>query len=160
MQLVFHLTYVPCAYVWFNLWIPGFILPWKHLQLHQLFRDWRYQFGLAVMNTVSIHEDTSRSLVSLSGLRLWHCHELWCRSQVQLESGIAVVWRRLKAAALIRPLAWGTSICLRFGPKETKNKKKTNKKHLFKDWGKGHIIFRESIGCKCCEKHRRDLSGI
>ena len=26
----------------------------------------------------------------LSGLRIWHCHELWCRSQTWLRSGVAV----------------------------------------------------------------------
>ena len=31
-----------------------------------------------------------RSLASLSGLRIWRCHELWCRSQTQLGSCIAV----------------------------------------------------------------------
>ena len=31
-----------------------------------------------------------RSLASLSGLRIRHCHELWCRSQTQLRSGIEV----------------------------------------------------------------------
>ena len=33
-------------------------------------------------------------LASLSGLRIWHCHELWSRSQMQLGSGVAValVW--------------------------------------------------------------------
>ena len=30
------------------------------------------------------------SLASLSGLRIWHCHELWCRSQMRLGSGVAV----------------------------------------------------------------------
>ena len=30
------------------------------------------------------------SLASLNGLRIWRCHELWCRSQTQLRSGIAV----------------------------------------------------------------------
>ena len=30
------------------------------------------------------------SLALLSGLRILHCHELWCRSQMQLGSGIAV----------------------------------------------------------------------
>ena len=30
------------------------------------------------------------SLASLSGLRIWHCHELWGRSQTQLGSGVAV----------------------------------------------------------------------
>ena len=30
------------------------------------------------------------SLASLSGLRVRHCHELWCRSKMRLRSGIAV----------------------------------------------------------------------
>ena len=31
-----------------------------------------------------------RSLASLSGLRIWCCHELWCRSQMQLGFSVAV----------------------------------------------------------------------
>ena len=31
-----------------------------------------------------------RSLASLSGLRIWRRRELWCRSQTQPGSGIAV----------------------------------------------------------------------
>ena len=31
-----------------------------------------------------------RSLASLSGLRIWRCHELWCRLQMRLGSGIVV----------------------------------------------------------------------
>ena len=30
-----------------------------------------------------------RSLASLSGLRIWHCRELWCRLQMWLGSDIA-----------------------------------------------------------------------
>ena len=30
------------------------------------------------------------SLASLSGLRIWRCHELWCRWQTWLRSGVAV----------------------------------------------------------------------
>ena len=32
-----------------------------------------------------------QSLASLSGLRIRRCHELWCRSQMWLKSGVAVV---------------------------------------------------------------------
>ena len=50
-----------------------------------------------------------RTLASLSGLRIWHCHELWCRPA---------------ATALIKPLAWeppyGTGMAL----KKTKDRKK------------------------------------
>ena len=31
-----------------------------------------------------------RSLALLSGLKIQRCHELWCRSQMQLGSGVAV----------------------------------------------------------------------
>jgi len=31
-----------------------------------------------------------RSLASLSGLRIRHCYELWCRLQTRLGSGVAV----------------------------------------------------------------------
>ena len=31
-----------------------------------------------------------QSLVLLSGLRIRHCHEMWCRLQMQLKSHIAV----------------------------------------------------------------------
>ena len=39
-------------------------------------------------------------------LRIWHCHKLWCGSQMWLGSGIAVAVVWTAAAALIRPLAW------------------------------------------------------
>ena len=41
-------------------------------------------------NPTSIHEDLGsidpqpQSLTSISGLRTWHCRELWCRSQTWL----------------------------------------------------------------------------
>ena len=47
-----------------------------------------------------------QSLASLSGLRIWHCCELWCRLQMQLALGLLWLWRRPAAVALIRPLAW------------------------------------------------------
>ena len=31
-------------------------------------------------------------LASLTGLKIWHCHKLWHRSQMWLGSGIAVAW--------------------------------------------------------------------
>ena len=38
-----------------------------------------------LMNPTNIHEDAS-----LSGLRVWRCQELWCRSQTWLGSSVAV----------------------------------------------------------------------
>ena len=70
-----------------------------------------------------------RSLALLSGLRIWHCHELWCRWQKWLGGGMAVAvagcGQLLPAAvALIRP-SLGTSICHRCSPK--KQNRQTNK---------------------------------
>ena len=51
-----------------------------------------------------------QSLASLSGLSIWHCSKLWCRSQMQLGSTVAVAVAMAvalsTAATLIRPLAW------------------------------------------------------
>ena len=47
-----------------------------------------------------------RALAWLRGLRIWHCRELWYRSQTWLGSGVAVLWCRPAAVAPIRPLAW------------------------------------------------------
>ena len=59
-------------------------------------------------------------LTSLSGLMIWHCHELWCRLQIQLRYGIvvAVAWARSYTSGWTPNL--GTSMCHRCGPKETK----------------------------------------
>ena len=40
-----------------------------------------------------------QSLTLLSGLKIQHCHELWCRSQTQLRSGVTM------AVAQTGPLA-------------------------------------------------------
>ena len=45
------------------------------------------------------------SLASLSGSGIRHCQDLWCWSQTQLVSGIAVAMAYL-IQLLIRPLAW------------------------------------------------------
>ena len=60
----------------------------------------------AEANPTSIHEDSVRSLASLSGLRIQHCRELWCRSQTRLGSSLPWLWCRLAAVAPIGPLAW------------------------------------------------------
>ena len=68
-----------------------------------------------------------RSLALISGLRIWRCRELWCRSQRELRSHIAVAVVKAKASALIGPLAWeppytgGVAL-----PKKQKTEKKTD----------------------------------
>ena len=65
------------------------------------------------------------SLAPLSGLRIWCCRELWCRSQMRLRSrvAVAVVWACSYSSDSTPSL--GISICCRCGPKKTKNKQKT-----------------------------------
>ena len=53
-----------------------------------------------VTNLTSIYGDADSILAWLSGSEIQRCSELWCRSQMQLRSRIAV------AVALIQPLAW------------------------------------------------------
>ena len=60
-----------------------------------------------------------QSLASNSGLRILHCHELWCRSQTWLGSHIAV-----EASGYSSSLTPTPPIC---GPKKKKGKKKKKK---------------------------------
>ena len=46
--------------------------------------------GTVETNPTRNHEVAGLILASLSGLRIWRCCELWCRSQMRLGSGIAV----------------------------------------------------------------------
>ena len=64
------------------------------------------------------------SLASLSGLRIWHCGELWCRSKTWLGSGIAVAMTLARGHSSDLTPRLGTSICHRCGPKKTKKKRK------------------------------------
>ena len=73
-----------------------------------------------------------RSLTLLSGLRIWHCRELWCKVQTQLGSGIAVAVVQASSCSSNQTPSLGTSICRDCGPKKPKNKKtKQNKKTAY-----------------------------
>ena len=66
-----------------------------------------------------------QSLALFSGLRSQRCRELWCRSQTQLESVIAGLWRRPAATAPIRPLVWKPPYAASAALKRQKTKKKS-----------------------------------
>ena len=59
-------------------------------------------------------------LALLSGLRIQHCRELWCRVKMLLGSTLLWLWCRPAVATLIQPLAW-TSIGHGYDPKKEKN---------------------------------------
>ena len=61
-----------------------------------------------------------RSLASLSGLRIWLCHELWCRSQTKLGFGVAVA--AVSSCSSHSTLSLGISIYFGCGPKKQKSK--------------------------------------
>ena len=75
-----------------------FVAQWKQI--------WLGTMGLRV-----------QSLVSLSGLRIEHCHELWCRSQMRLRPCIAGAVVQADSYSSSSTLSLGTSICC--GPKKT-----------------------------------------
>ena len=69
-----------------------------------------------------------QSLALLSGLSICCCHELWCRSQTLLRSGIAVAVAGSSSSNWTPSL--GTSICFGQAPKKKKKKEKRKKKRL------------------------------
>ena len=75
-----------------------------------------------------------QSLALLSGLRIRHCHELWCRLQTWLGSLLLWLWRRPVATAPIRPLAWerpcAIGAALEKAKRQKKRKKEKEKVHL------------------------------
>ena len=63
-----------------------------------------------------------RSLASLSGWRIQHCQELWCRSQTWLRSHIAVAVASAGSCSSHLTPILRTSICHRCDPKKQKKK--------------------------------------
>ena len=64
------------------------------------------------------------SLASLSGLKIQHFHELCCRSQTQLESGVAVAIKQTSSYSSDSTPRLGISIFLSCCPKKKKKEKK------------------------------------
>ena len=86
------------------------------------------------------------SLASLSGLRIGHCRELWCRSRRGSDLALLQLWCRAAAVALIGPLAWeppyATGAALkRQKDKKKKKKKKKERKEKKKESGVGAFWF-------------------
>ena len=61
-----------------------------------------------------------QSLVSLSMLRIWHCHELCCRLQIWLRSCVAVAVTQAGCSSSNLTPSLGTSICCRWDSKKKK----------------------------------------
>ena len=74
-----------------------------------------------------------RSLALFSGLRIRHCHELWCRSQTGLDPALLQLWCRPAAAAPTQPLAWEPPYAAHVALKrKNKTKQKKPRKEIVK----------------------------
>ena len=65
-----------------------------------------------------------RTLASLSGLRIRHCREVWCRSQMQPGFFIAEALEEASSWSSIGPLAWEPPYASECSPKKLKKKVK------------------------------------
>ena len=63
-----------------------------------------------------------RSLVLLSELRIWRCHELWCRHA--LDPVLLWLWYRPAAVTLIQLLAWEPPYVMSVALKRKKKEKR------------------------------------
>ena len=70
-----------------------------------------------------------RSLASLSGLRIQHCHELWgVYHRCSLDLALLWLWHRPAAIAPIQPLAWEHPYAMGMALKRQKEKRKKKKR--------------------------------
>ena len=72
------------------------------------------------MNLTGIQEDVSSIPELTQRVKTWHCHELFCRSQMRLGSGVAVAVA--STTAPIRPLAWEIPYAMGLALKSQKQK--------------------------------------
>ena len=61
-----------------------------------------------------------QSVALLSGLRIWRCHKLWCRSQMRLGSDVAAVAAEAGSCSSDLTPSMGTSIGHKCSPKNEK----------------------------------------
>ena len=88
------------------------------------------RFGVPiVVQQQRIQLGTTRLLASLSGLRLWRCHELWYRLQMRLGSHVAVAVAVPCSYSSDSTSSLGTSICCGHGPE--KQKKEEEEEEFF-----------------------------
>ena len=76
------------------------------------------------------------SLASLSGLGIWRCHELCCRSQTRLGSHVTLLWLwlwcRLAAVAPVGPLGWEPPYAAGAVLEKTEKRKKKKKELVYR----------------------------
>ena len=89
-----------------NMSVENYLL-YNVMHYHVTWNYWSSHCGSAVTNPTSIQRMQVRSPASLSGLRIWHCCELWCRPD--------------------RPLVWKPPYVVGVAMKRKKKKQRKNK---------------------------------
>ena len=92
----------------------------KILTCFQIHNSASFHCGSAEVNPTRIHKDAGL----IPGLALWvkvqrYC-ELWCRSKMQLGSGVAVAAAQAVSCGSNFTSSLGTSMCHGWSPKKTK----------------------------------------
>uniref|UniRef100_A0A8D1KCB6 Receptor activity-modifying protein 1 n=1 Tax=Sus scrofa TaxID=9823 RepID=A0A8D1KCB6_PIG len=64
-----------------------------------------------------------QSLALSRGARIWHCCELWCRSQMRLDSGVTTAVAQLQSCSSNSTPSLGTSTCGGCSPKKKRKGK-------------------------------------
>ena len=87
-----------------------------------------------------------RSLASLSGLRIQHSCELWCRSQMLLRSWVAVALAKAGSCSSDLIPSLGTSMCHRCGPRHKRREGKgKERKNQSSKMGKRTLIHSPKV---------------
>ena len=104
------------------------------------------------------------SLVSLSGLRIQHCRELWCRTQMQFGSYVAVAVAKASGYSSNKTPSLGTSMCRGSGPQKTRQERRAQRRCLASGGGKGSILegtcSHLQSPLKCCNPRQRNGNAL
>ena len=118
--------------------------------IHRTWTHLNYQgrsscHGVAETNQLGTLRLQVPSLASVSGLRIWHCSELW---------------RRLAAATLIQPLTWEPPYAAGAALESKKKKKKYQERlSLSIPWGVQECFFSGFLSSFCCQQYALALSS-
>ena len=112
-----------------------------------------------------------QSLALFGGLRIQSCHKLWCRSQMQLQSGVSLTVAQAGSCSSDFTASLGTFMCHKCGHK--KKKKKRPEQTLHQRWSKEANKYMERCSTSCyqekkdqylpgfgCQRRRKESQGI
>ena len=85
----------------------------------------------------------------ISGSRIWHCRELWCRSKTWHRSRVALALAEASGHSSNSTPSLGISICCQCGPnRQKRQKKRKKKKRRNEKYGRLRIWCCHELWCK------------